>query len=158
MCPDRSLFWSWLDYSPDGLTEKENLASSGLSFLPFSGCEGIVYCLGLLQWTDDLRKIKCLALPVTYKCPMKWNIILIDIIKCWQGCIEKGTFGAPGWLSRLKAWLRLRSWSHGRWVRALHRSLCWQLGAWSLLRILCLPLSLPLPCSHSISLCLKNKH
>uniref|UniRef100_A0ABI7ZJ96 HMG box domain-containing protein n=1 Tax=Felis catus TaxID=9685 RepID=A0ABI7ZJ96_FELCA len=32
------------------------------------------------------------------------------------------------------------------------------LTAWSLLRILCLPLSLPFPCSRSVSLSLKNKH
>ena len=32
------------------------------------------------------------------------------------------------------------------------------LMAWSLLPILCLPLSLPLPHSCSVSLCLKNKH
>ena len=30
------------------------------------------------------------------------------------------------------------------------------LRAWSLLRILCLPLSLPLPCSHFVSLCLSK--
>ena len=33
-----------------------------------------------------------------------------------------------------------------------------QLGARSLLQILCLPLSLPLPRSHSASLSLKKKH
>ena len=65
--------------------------------------------------------------------------------------------GAPGWLSRLGVWLRLRSWSHSSWVRAPSRALCWQLRAWSLLQILCLPLSLPLPCSCSVSLCPKNK-
>ena len=50
--------------------------------------------------------------------------------------------GASGWLSRLSVQLRLRSWSHGSWVCALGWALCWQLRAWSLLRILCLPLSL----------------
>ena len=65
--------------------------------------------------------------------------------------------GAPGWLSQLGVWLWLRSWSHGLWVRAPRRALCWRLRAWSLLPILCLPLSLPLPCSCSVSLCLKNK-
>ena len=39
-------------------------------------------------------------------------------------------------------------------------ALCWQLRTWSLLWILCLPLSLPLPNlgSVSLSLSLKNKH
>ena len=62
--------------------------------------------------------------------------------------------GASGWLS---VWLQLRSWSHGLWVRAPRPAVCWCLRAWSLLQILCLPLSLPLPCSCSVSLCLKNK-
>ena len=38
------------------------------------------------------------------------------------------------------------------WVQAPYRALCWQLGAWSLLRILCLPLSLPFPApAHTLS-------
>ena len=41
------------------------------------------------------------------------------------------------------------SWS---WVRAPHRAPCWHLRAWSLLPILCLPLSLLLPFLHSVSL------
>ena len=65
--------------------------------------------------------------------------------------------GAPGWLSQLSVWLWLRSWSHGLWVRAPRCTLCWQLRARNLFRILCLPLSLPLPCSCSVSLCPKNK-
>ena len=43
------------------------------------------------------------------------------------------------------------------WVRAPCRALCRQLGAWSLLWILCLPLTLPLPHSCSVSLSVKNK-
>ena len=54
----------------------------------------------------------------------------------------KPVSGPPGWLRRSSVRLRLRSWSHGSWVRAPRRALCWQLRAWSLLRILCLPLSL----------------
>ena len=64
--------------------------------------------------------------------------------------------GAPGWLSPLSIWLQLSSWSRGLWVPVLHRVLCWQFRAWSLLRILCLPLSLPLSCSCSVSLCLSK--
>ena len=66
----------------------------------------------------------------------------------------------PGWLSWLSGRLQLRSWSHSSWVQAPCQALCWQLGAWSLLPILCLPLSLslPLPCSHSVPLSLKSKY
>lgn len=65
--------------------------------------------------------------------------------------------GAPGWLSWLSVRLQLSSWSHSPWVRAPRQALCWQIRAWSLLWILCLLLSLPLPYPCSISLCLKNK-
>ena len=51
-------------------------------------------------------------------------------------------WGAPGWHSRVSVWLQLRSWSHGLWVWASHQVLGWQLRAWKLLWILCLPLSL----------------
>ena len=61
-----------------------------------------------------------------------------------------------GWPSPWSVWLQLSSWSCSLWVWASHRALCWQLGAWSLLQILCLPVSLPLPCSCSLSL--KSKH
>ena len=62
-------------------------------------------------------------------------------------------FRAPRWLSRLYVQLRLRSWSSGSWVLALHQALCWQLRAQNLLQMLCLPLSLTLPrlCSFSVS-------
>ena len=62
--------------------------------------------------------------------------------------------GAPRRLSRLSIWLQLRSWSHGSWLRAPHRALCWQPRAWSLFRILCLAL----PCSHCVSLSLSKIH
>ena len=52
----------------------------------------------------------------------------------------------------LSVWLQLMSWSPGMWVWAPGWALCWQLGTWSLLQILCLPLSLLLPCSHCVSL------
>ena len=48
--------------------------------------------------------------------------------------------GAPGRLSRLGVRLRLRSGSHGPWVRSPRRALCGQLGAWSLLWTLCVSL------------------
>ena len=62
--------------------------------------------------------------------------------------------GAPGWLSRLSVRLQLRSWSPASWDEALHWVLCWQPRAWSLLQILCLPVSLPLLHSFSLSLSL----
>ena len=59
-------------------------------------------------------------------------------------CVKKKNhiIGATGWLSQLSIWLWLRSWSRSLWVWAPHQALCWQLRAWSLPRILCLPLSL----------------
>ena len=66
--------------------------------------------------------------------------------------------GAPGWLSWLSIPLGLRSWSHGLWVRAPCWTLCWQLRAWSLLQILCLPLSTPLLLMLCVSLSKTNKH
>ena len=64
--------------------------------------------------------------------------------------------GAPGWLSWLSLRLWLRPWSHSLWVWAPCGALCWQFRAQSLLWILCLPLSLPHPCSHSVSLSLSK--
>ena len=76
-------------------------------------------------------------------------------------CSDTKKTRALGWLSRLGVRLWLRSWSCSPWVQAPRQALCWQLRAWSLLQILCLPLSLPLPClcvlSLSLSLSLKNK-
>ena len=57
---------------------------------------------------------------------------------------------APGWPKWLSVQLWLRSRSQGPWVRAPCQALCWHLRAWSLLPILCLPLSLCPP--------LKNKY
>ena len=45
----------------------------------------------------------------------------------------------------------------GLWVQVPCRALCRLLRAQSLLQILCPPLSLPLPCLHSVCLSLKNK-
>ena len=78
-------------------------------------------------------------------------------LRLWS---KKNKRGALGWLSRLGIRLRLRSWSRSLWVQAPRRALCWQLRAWSLLRILCLPCSLPLPLlmlclSLSLSVCQK---
>ena len=77
--------------------------------------------------------------------------------RCYLTFCKKNYLRAPGWLSRFSIRLGLRSWSHGLWVRTPPPALCWQLGAQSLLQILCLPLSLPLPCSHSVNLSLKKQ-
>ena len=77
--------------------------------------------------------------------------------------VIKNRSGAPGWINQLSLRLQVRSWFHGSWGRALSQALCWQLGAWSVLRILCLclclSLSLPSP-AHFLSLSLPkiNKH
>ena len=73
--------------------------------------------------------------------------------------IKSQMLGTAGWLSPLSVWLQFRSWSSGLSVRALHWALYWQLRAWSLLGILCLLLSLPLPgsCSASLFLSIINK-
>ena len=78
----------------------------------------------------------------------------------WYTAIPKSSsslirkrLGAPGWLSRFSVRLRLRSRSHGSWIRAPRRALCRQLGAWNLLLIVCLPLSL---CPPLLTLCLSK--
>ena len=77
----------------------------------------------------------------------------------WVKILRLEKVEAPGWLSRLSVWLRLRSRSYGSWIWALCEAPCWQLRAWSLPQILCLPLSLsPSPAwSLSLSLSLSTK-
>ena len=74
--------------------------------------------------------------------------------------LKTGTeWGVPGWLSSLSIGLRLRSCSHSFWVWAPCWTLYWQLTAWRLLQILCLPIC-PSPAHArmlSFSLSLKNK-
>ena len=65
-------------------------------------------------------------------------------------------FGAPGWLSLLSVWLQPRSWSCGSRRRAPHWALSWQLRAWRLLQILCLPFPLSLSSSCSVSPSIKK--
>ena len=75
--------------------------------------------------------------------PLSWDVdhILPSIRPTILVLLENKSSGTPGWLSRLSIQLRFRSWSHGSWVWAPCGALCWQLRAWSLLRMLCLPLS-----------------
>ena len=85
-------------------------------------------------------------------------------------CLKEIQFRSKGLQLKVKGWgslggsvscvrLWLRSWSCGSWVQALYWALCWQLKAWSLLQILCLPLSLcvPPPPPFSFSLSLSQK-
>ena len=83
----------------------------------------------------DIQQDECYFMPVN------------DIYPAAHGSSSHSSFkpylriyGEPGWLRGLSIPLWLRSWSHSLWVRAPHRALCWQLGAWSLLCILCLSL------------------
>ena len=64
--------------------------------------------------------------------------------------------GAPGRLSRLSVQLWLRSRSHGLWVQTLHQPLCGQLSLEPASDSVSPSLSLPHPCSHSVSLCLSE--
>ena len=89
----------------------------------------------------------CFTSPVIRKMQtetiIRYHYIYISIVKMT-------IFGAPGWLSRLSVRFQLRSPSQF-WVWAPCQALHWQFRAWSLLQILCLPLSLPLPHSGCVS-------
>ena len=90
------------------------------------------------------------------------NTLWLEENKRWDPSRQQDEVakGVPGRLGRLSVPLQLRQWSHGLWVRAPYRALCWPLRAWDLLRFLCLPLSLPIPRSRSASPCLSkvNEH
>ena len=66
-------------------------------------------------------------------------------------CLTIFPLWALGWLSQFSIQFWLRSWSRGLRVPVPHQVLCWHLRSWSLLQILCLPLSLPLCGLHSVS-------
>ena len=86
-----------------------------------------------------------------------WGIILRVSLKSKKKK-KKKKMGAPGWPSRLSIRLWLRSWSHGLWVRALRRALCWQVGSLEPASDSVSPsLSLPLPGSSSIFPSLSQK-
>ena len=91
--------------------------------------------------------------------PFSQFIIYSVISQKWIN-VEKKFFKKRGRLSGSVGWPSDFGWGHdlGLWVRAPRQALCWQLGAWSLLRILCLLLAAP----HPLMLCLcvskMNKH
>ena len=87
------------------------------------------------RWCGRLRKIK--------KSDISYAQLLCNT-KAWRGA----------WVAQsVKRPTSARSRSRGPWVRAPRQALGWWLGVWSLFPILCLPLSLPLPRSCSVSLC-----
>ena len=88
----------------------------------------------------------CGKIRITWsKCLVTWPI---------PHCPDEYSFvAAPGWLSQLSIW-QLRLWSCGSWVQAPPWALCWQLRAWSLLRILSLSLFLSLCTSPTLTVSL----
>ena len=89
----------------------------------------------------------------------RWHIPLCKLgqrLYCQWSFLKMQHRGA--WVAQsVKRPTLARSRSRGPWVQAPRRALGWWLRAWSLFPILCLPLSLPLPRSCSVSLCPKNK-
>ena len=140
------------------------------------GTQGFILLLMKLFWTFEIFQHKLTEIKIntyngTWNFPLfKWQASLVSCFLA-QTCnfpsyyahglynmnLKVACLGVPGWLSRLSVRLRLRSRYHDPWVRAPRRALGWWLRAWSLLPILCLPLSVPLPHSCFVSLCLKNK-
>ena len=89
--------------------------------------------------------------PMDFLSPMNrewtWEIWGLEIGFDWRLVV------GPGRLSRLSLGIWLRSWYRGSWAEALPWALCHEIRAWSLLLILCLPLSFSVtPCSLSLSL------
>ena len=93
---------------------------------------------------------------VTTMCKALWGIKQ-TWTSLWSRSLipqENMYWGAPGWLSWLSVWLRLRSQSHGSWVQAPHQALCCQRRAHFGSSV---PLSLCPSPACSLSLSLKNK-
>ena len=128
---------------------------SKLCFIPFRG----------LSISSLLLFARCVTLGIkahfAYLCSSSlvdhelWYFVPLDIVRLFKALLSfsvmRFTFRnskdrAPGWLSRLSIRLLLRSWSCVSSVGALWWALCWQLRAWTLLQILCPPLSPPHPC------------
>ena len=116
-------------------------------------------------WRSDLRLQIFRSVTNIYKPHSLWYSVMATqteaTLKNWSNTsylfsitnhLSRFYIGAPGWLSQSVIQHRLKSWSHSLWVWAPHQALCWQLKAWSLPQILCLPLSPPLPHLHSVSL------
>ena len=112
---------------------------------------GFAFCLFLFLLVQGVLKTFKIDFASKAKCPHSVETILSDSIflcelqrPCYQELqhpryiLKEKRKGAPWWLSRLSGQLRLRSWTHSSWVRVPCWALCWQLRAWSLLRILCL--------------------
>ena len=110
-------------------------------------------CADHLLTSWSLLQILCLLPSLPLPRSHFVSLCFSKINKC-----KKMFFGAPGWCSRLSVRLQPgHDLAVRPWVRAPRRALGWWLRACSLFLILCLPLSLPLPRSCSVSLCPKNK-
>ena len=115
---------------------------------------------GWLLWPLVKKKVKERVISLLLLLESKWILAnwkvqgLENKTVTWKTCLKWLNYWVPGWLSWLSVQLRLRSWCHSSWVWDSHQALCWQLGAWSLLPILCLLPSLPLLCSLCLSVSL----
>ena len=89
--------------------------------------------------------IDALLLKETFSWPYKFTIQTLLKRDTSIFVIIFKILGAPGWLSRLSVRLRLRSSSHGSWVRAPRRALCWQVRGLKSDSD-SVSISLPLPC------------
>ena len=70
--------------------------------------------------------------------PKHLTTTMFSRVEIWLGHLEAQSVGQPTLAQAMVS--HLVSWSRSLWVRALSWALCWQLRAWSLLQILCLPL------------------
>ena len=101
------------------------------------------FCHSLPLHLSHVCPLSCIWM-LRHKPPLQSSSDLIQVLG-----LKYKHMGVPRWLSQLSIRLQLRSWSPGLWVWVPCPALCWQFRAWSLLQILCLPLSLLLPCSLS---------
>ena len=138
---DLAMDSSGLIHGEKGLqsTSHLNVKSQGESCWPALGRISMPYC----DWG-----------PITITA---WGREILKREWCWENTANERNMPNSGRLGRLSARHRFRS-SHGWWVWAPRRTLCWQLRAKSLFRIVVfLSLSAPPRPVHSYSPSLKNK-
>ena len=107
------------------------------------------------MWLHWKRNEPCFEIDAVKFGFLFWDKLIFVCMR-YESIKKVCCFESIWWLSQPSIWLGLRSRSHGSWFPAPWQALCWQLRAWSLLRLLCLPLSLSLPCLCSVSLWLSN--
>ena len=133
--------------------QKQNIHSSQVYMEHSPGCIRPQTSLNKIQ--EDWNYIKHLFQAHEYKTR---NQLQGENWKKHKYIKNKQHAGVPGWLSGLSVRLRLRLWSHHSRVQAPCLALCWQLRAWSLFRILRLPLCLCPFLTRALSLSKINKH